>query len=106
MARNDIHFLQPYIYFFLPQPEQEQQSPQQLSFRRSVRTAAHTSSAAKAMISTISQIFITIPLHRQSSACTRNAASQATAHCHTTTPTAHLAPISRLMEAIAATQGV
>ena len=31
---------------------------------------------------------------------------QATAHCHTITAMAHFPPISRLMEAIAATQGV
>lgn len=35
-----------------------------------------------------------------------NAAIQATAHCQKTTPTAHFAPNSRLMEAMAATQGV
>ncbi len=37
---------------------------------------------------------------------TTSAAAHATAHCHTTTPTAHFAPSSRLMAAIAATQGV
>jgi|GEM_PF-5297572 len=32
--------------------------------------------------------------------------TQATAHCHATTPTAHLRPSSRRMDAMAATQGV
>ena len=38
--------------------------------------------------------------------CTANATSQATAHWNTTMPAAHLAPSSRLMAAMAATQGV
>ena len=37
---------------------------------------------------------------------TMNAAIQATAHCPTTTPTAHLPPSSRLIEETAATQSV
>ena len=37
---------------------------------------------------------------------TRSAAAQAMTHCHSTTPTAHLAPISLRIEATAATQGV
>lgn len=37
---------------------------------------------------------------------TRSAAVQAMIHCHSTTPTAHLAPISLRIEATAATQGV
>ena len=44
---------------------------------------------------------ITIPI-----SLTISATIQATTHCHTTTPTAHLEPSSLLTDAMAATQGV
>ena len=87
------------------QVSQPQEHLPRLLSRISFRAASPTMRTTAAMM-TISQIFTlnhltNIPISR-----TASAAIQATAHCHSTTPAAHLGPSSRRMEAMAATQGV
>ena len=54
----------------------------------------------------IDRVHIYIIPHAAHTSRTANAAAHATAHCHITTPAAHLKPSSRLMAAIEATHGV
>ena len=72
--------------------------------RRAARPRARTITAIR-IISTLFILQIP-PMIRIPMARTINATTQATTHCQITTLTAHLYPISRRMEAMAATQGV
>ena len=73
-------------------------------------TTAMITTTATARKTTISAIFISHLLLYNPTAiqmkCAINAMIHATTHCQKTTPTAHLDPSSRLIDAIAATQGV
>ncbi len=94
------------------QPSQPQEQDD-LPFRLRIIMTAITAitAAAKITVSIISVGFITgsflqrIP-HAMHIRYAASEAAHATAHCHTTTAKAHFLPSSRLIEAIAATQGV
>ena len=100
--------------FRFPQADAEGQlpHPQEQPFRRLFRTERKASRAAAATAAriTISQKPMEAPPYerpnRRPMSCTSTAKTQARPHCHTTTMSAHLRPISRRMEATAATQGV
>ena len=94
-------------------PQQEQSQPQWhfpfFLFLRRITTATATMPITRAATTRsagfIFRLLSHIPRARQISRAAR-AAIQATTHCQITTPTAHLPPSSRLMEATEATQGV
>ena len=89
----------------LSQPSQhEPQPPLFPFFTRRITTKTTAKSRHRAM--TILKRFIQVTPKSRPTARTSKAQSQATPHWKTTTNSAHLAPSSRLTEAIAATQGV
>jgi len=74
------------------------------------RSMSHTAGVRTAKRIKMSESFMIFPPYRRPKAMpikrTSPAAIQAMPHCHSTTYSAHLRPISRLMAATAATQGV